>query len=95
VAARSRSSNRATASSPARSTLLASGAGNDDNPGMIGSRAVVDDEAIATVLRLYIEGVASGDAAKLTQAFHEHARTYGSANGTRYDISDPEMISIE
>jgi hypothetical protein len=62
---------------------------------MIGSRAAVDDEAIATVLRLYIEGVASGDAAKLTQAFHEHARTYGSVNGTRYDISVPEMIALE
>jgi hypothetical protein len=62
---------------------------------MIGSRAVVDDEAIATVLSLYIEGVASGDAAKLKQAFHEHARTYGSVNGTRYDISVPEMIALE
>ena len=55
----------------------------------------MDDEAIATVLRLYIEGVASGDAAKLKQAFHEHARTYGSVNGTRYDISVPEMIALE
>ena len=62
---------------------------------MIGSRAVIDDEAIATVLRLYIEGVASGDAAKLKQAFHEHARTYGSVNGTRYDISVAEMIALE
>ena len=62
---------------------------------MIGSRAVVDDEAIATVLRLYIEGAANGDAAKLAEAFHEHARTYGSLNGTRYDISAAEMIAME
>lgn len=62
---------------------------------MIGSRAVVDDEAIATVLRLYTEGVANGDAAKLRDAFHEHARTYGSLNGACYDISVPEMISME
>jgi putative lumazine-binding protein len=62
---------------------------------MIGSRAVVEDEAIATVLRLYIEGAASGDAAKLAEAFHEHARTYGSMNGTRYDISVAEMIAME
>ena len=62
---------------------------------MIGSRAVVEDEAIATVLRLYIEGAANGDAAKLTDAFHEHARTYGSLNGTRYDISVAEMIAME
>ena len=62
---------------------------------MIGSRAIVDDEAIATVLRLYIEGAANGDAGKLRAAFHEHARTYGSLNGTRYDISVPEMITME
>ena len=62
---------------------------------MIGSRAVVEDEAIATVLRLYIEGSAYGDAAKLREAFHEHARTYGSLNGTRQDISVGEMIAME
>jgi hypothetical protein len=62
---------------------------------MIGTRAVVDDEAIATVLRLYIEGAANGDAAKLRDAFHEHARTYGSMNGTRFDISVPEMVEQE
>jgi hypothetical protein len=62
---------------------------------MIGSRAVVEDEAIAAVLRLYIEGVADGDGAKLKQAFHEHARTYGSLNGTRHDMSVAEMVAIE
>jgi len=62
---------------------------------MIGSRAVVEDEAIATVLRLYTEGAANGDTAKLREAFHEHARTYGSLNGTRYDISVAEMIAME
>lgn len=55
----------------------------------------MDDEAIAGVLRLYIEGAANGDAAKLAEAFHEHARTFGSLNGTRYDISVPEMIELE
>ena len=62
---------------------------------MIGSRAIVEDEAIATVLRLYIEGSADGDAAKLREAFHEHARTFGSLNGTRYDIPVAEMIAME
>jgi hypothetical protein len=62
---------------------------------MIGTRAVVEDEAIAAVLRLYIEGAANGDAAKLKQAFHEHARTYGSLNGARYDISVAEMVELE
>lgn len=62
---------------------------------MIGSRAIMEDEAIATVLRLYIEGTGSGDAVKLGEAFHEHARTYGSLNGTRYDIPVAEMIAME
>lgn len=62
---------------------------------MIGSRAIVEDEAIATVLRLYIEGSADGDAAKLREAFHEHARTFGSLNGTRYDMPVAEMIAME
>ena len=62
---------------------------------MIGSRAVVEDEAIASVLRLYIEGSANGDAAKLREAFHEHARTYGSLDGTRHDIPVAEMIAME
>jgi hypothetical protein len=62
---------------------------------MIGTRAVVEDDAIASVLRLYTEGAASGDAAKLREAFHEHARTYGSLNGTRYDIPTDEMIALE
>ena len=62
---------------------------------MIGSRGVVEDEAIATVLRLYTEGSANGDAAKLREAFHEHARIYGSLNGTRQDIPVAEMIAME
>jgi len=62
---------------------------------MIGSRGVVEDEAIASVLRLYIEGSANGDSAKLREAFHEHARIYGSLNGTRYDIPVAEMIAME
>ena len=62
---------------------------------MIGSRGVVEDEAIATVLRLYIEGSANGDAAKLREAFHEHARVYGSLDGTRHDIALDEMVAME
>jgi len=62
---------------------------------MIGSRGVVEDEAIATVLRLYIEGSANGDAAKLREAFHEHARVYGSLEGTRHDLALDEMVAME
>ena len=61
---------------------------------MIGSRAVVEDEAISTVLRLYIEGSANGDVAKLREAFHENARAYGSLNGMRYDMSVAEMLEL-
>jgi hypothetical protein len=62
---------------------------------MIGSHAVVEDEAIATVVRLYTEGAASGDAAKLNEAFHEDARMFGSLGGTRYDVPIAEMIAME
>ena len=62
---------------------------------MIGTRALVEDEAIATVVRLYIEGAANGDAAKLKEAFHEHARIFGSLGGTRYDRGLDEMIELE
>lgn len=62
---------------------------------MIGVRAQVDDEAIATAVRLYVEGAASGDAGKLREAFHEHARMFGSLNGTRYDVPIAEMIELE
>jgi Putative lumazine-binding len=61
---------------------------------MIGGRGIVDEE-IAAVLELYIEGSADGDAVKLNEVFHEHARAYGSLNGTRYDIPVAEMIAME
>src|SRR5437867_1499520 len=61
---------------------------------MIGTRALLEDEAIASVVRLYIEGAANGDAAKLREAFHEHARIFGSLGGTRYDRPAAEMIEL-
>jgi hypothetical protein len=62
---------------------------------MIGTRALVEDEAIATVVRLYTEGAATGDATKLREAFHEHARMFGSLNGTLNDVPVAEMIERE
>ena len=59
---------------------------------MIGTRALLEDEAIASVVRLYIEGAANGDTAKLREAFHEHAREFGSLGGTLYDRPAAEMI---
>jgi hypothetical protein len=62
---------------------------------VIGTDALVDDEAIATVVRLYTEGVASGDATKLREAFHEQARVFGSLDGRRHDVPVAEMIEME
>jgi hypothetical protein len=62
---------------------------------MIGSHAVVEDEAIAAVLRLYIDGAGNGDAAKLKEAFHDQARMFGSLGGTRYDVPIAEWFELE
>lgn len=43
-------------------------------------------DAITAALQLYIDGVAQGDAAKLTEAFHPDAQMYGAIGGQRYDM---------
>lgn len=43
-------------------------------------------DAIAAALQLYIDGVAQGDAAKLTEAFHPDAQMYGAVGDHRYDM---------
>ena len=55
--------------------------------------ATGNETAVGTV-QLYIEGVATGDAAKLEQAFHPEARMYGAVDGQRYDIPISEMIKM-
>ena len=51
-------------------------------------------ETVADAIRLYIDGVAAGDTAKLEQAFHPDARMYGSIGGHRYDVPIGEMIKM-
>jgi hypothetical protein len=51
-----------------------------------------DHDEIARVVQLYIDGVAKADVAKLREAFHEDARMFGEAGGTRYDEPIGEMF---
>jgi hypothetical protein len=55
--------------------------------------ATGNETAVGTV-QLYIDGVGTGDAAKLEQAFHQDARMYGAVDGQRYDIPIAEMIKM-
>ena len=43
---------------------------------------------------LYIEGMRTGDAAKLREAFHPQAWMFGSMAGTRYDEPIGELIAL-
>ncbi len=51
-------------------------------------------ETVADAVQLYIDGVASGNAAALERAFHPDARMWGSIGGQRYDIPIAEMIGL-
>jgi Putative lumazine-binding len=48
--------------------------------------AVEDFDAIAATVQLYIDGVARGDVAKLTEAFHPDARMYGAIGDHSFDM---------
>jgi hypothetical protein len=50
--------------------------------------------AIESALQLYIDGASKGDAAKLTQAFHDEAWMFGSVGGQRFDMPIAQMIEI-
>lgn len=50
--------------------------------------------AIEDVVRLYIDGAAKGDAAKLREAFHPDAWMFGSVGGQRMDIPIGQMIQM-
>lgn len=48
--------------------------------------SLVDDyDAIRDVVQLCLDGEATGDVAKLQEAFHPEARMFGDMAGTRYD----------
>jgi hypothetical protein len=58
------------------------------------STVAAGNETVVGTVQLYIEGVATGDAAKLEQAFHQDARMYGAVDGQRYDVPISEMIKM-
>src|SRR2546423_13969290 len=53
-----------------------------------------ENQTVVGTVQLYIDGVATGDTAKLEQAFHELARMYGDVDGQRFDVPIAEMISM-
>jgi len=53
-----------------------------------------EHDAIAAVLRLYMDGAAKGDAEKLRRAFHPDSRMFGSLGGTRFDVPIQALIDM-
>lgn len=51
-------------------------------------------DAICRVVRLFLDGEATGDRAKLTEALHEDARMFGSLPGRRLDMSIAAFIDL-
>ena len=49
---------------------------------------------ISRTVDLYVEGMRSGDGAKLREAFHPQAWMFGSLAGTRYDEPIGELIAM-
>ena len=49
---------------------------------------------ITRAVDLYVEGVRTGDGAKLREAFHPQAWMFGSLAGTRYDEPIDELIAM-
>ena len=56
--------------------------------------AVHEYDEVHRVVRLFLEGEAQGDAAKLKDASHPDARMFGSVAGTRYDMPIAEFIEL-
>jgi hypothetical protein len=55
---------------------------------------IVDHDAIAATVQLYIDGSAQGDAAKLQEAFHADAQMYGAVGADRYDEPIGEYVKL-
>ena len=58
------------------------------------STIAAGNETAVGAVQLYIDGVGSGDSAKLEQAFHPDARMFGAVDGQRYDVPISEMIAM-
>jgi hypothetical protein len=58
-------------------------------------RTPIDDyDAICAVVQLFCDGEATGDVAKLQEAFHQDARMFGDLAGTRYDVPIQKLFDM-
>ena len=56
---------------------------------------IVDEyDAIRRAVQLCLDGEATGDVAKLREAFHPDARMFGSLAGERYDVPITELFAL-
>ena len=59
------------------------------------AQSVVEDyDAIRDVVRLCLDGEATGDVGKLREAFHDDARMFGSLAGERYDVPISALMEM-
>jgi hypothetical protein len=58
------------------------------------STVATENQTVVGTIQLYIDGVGTGDTAKLEQAFHENAWMYGAIDGQRFDEPIGEMIKL-
>jgi Putative lumazine-binding len=58
-------------------------------------KSSIDDyDAICAVVQLCLDGEATGDVAKLQEAFHQDARMFGDLAGTRYDVPIQKLFDM-
>ena len=58
-------------------------------------KSSIDDyDAICAVVQLCLDGEATGDVAKLQEAFHQEARMFGDLAGTRYDVPIQKLFDM-
>jgi hypothetical protein len=58
-------------------------------------KSSIDDyDAICAVVQLCLDGEATGDVAKLQDAFHQDARMFGDLAGTRYDVPIQKLFDM-
>jgi hypothetical protein len=58
------------------------------------STVTAGNETAVGAVQLYVDGVRTGDAAKLEQAFNEGSWMFGSVGGKREDMPISEMIKM-
>ena len=58
-------------------------------------KSSIDDyDAICAVVQLCLDGEATGDVAKLQEAFHQDAQMFGDLAGTRYDVPIQKLFDM-